>query len=173
MKGGGSASVHPDVANRREHPLELYCDDVRCLLSSSASRGRVNVSMAPRSSLEAAACFAAVSLVNVAACRTPCIGGSGAPKGDVRGVGAGGRSRTRDQRFTKPLLYQLSYAGPRERALNLHGFFLSLKGFNDPYLNRTMGCSLTEAPWPGSGRQRGFCSLPYCSRAILSTCHLV
>ena len=26
--------------------------------------------------------------------------------------GAGTRSRTRDLRFTKPLLYQLSYAGP-------------------------------------------------------------
>ena len=31
--------------------------------------------------------------------------------------------------FTKPLLYQLSYAGPRARVHNLHGFFLSLKGF--------------------------------------------
>jgi hypothetical protein len=27
-------------------------------------------------------------------------------------VGAGSRNRTHDQRFTKPLLYQLSYAGP-------------------------------------------------------------
>ena len=26
-------------------------------------------------------------------------------------VGAGSRNRTHDQRFTKPLLYQLSYAG--------------------------------------------------------------
>jgi hypothetical protein len=28
--------------------------------------------------------------------------------------GAGSRNRTHDQRFTKPLLYQLSYAGVRE-----------------------------------------------------------
>jgi hypothetical protein len=28
--------------------------------------------------------------------------------------GAGSRNRTHDQRFTKPLLYQLSYAGPGE-----------------------------------------------------------
>ena len=27
-------------------------------------------------------------------------------------AGAGGRTRTDDRRFTKPLLYQLSYAGP-------------------------------------------------------------
>ena len=27
------------------------------------------------------------------------------------GIGAGSRNRTHDQRFTKPLLYQLSYAG--------------------------------------------------------------
>ena len=27
------------------------------------------------------------------------------------GFGAGSRTRTHDQRFTKPLLYQLSYAG--------------------------------------------------------------
>ena len=32
-----------------------------------------------------------------------------APKGRDRG--AGSRNRTHDQRFTKPLLYQLSYAG--------------------------------------------------------------
>jgi hypothetical protein len=31
--------------------------------------------------------------------------------------------------FTKPLPYQLSYAGSREKSHNLHGFFLSLKGF--------------------------------------------
>jgi hypothetical protein len=31
--------------------------------------------------------------------------------------------------ITKPLLYQLSYAGPRTKNHNLHGFFLSLKGF--------------------------------------------
>ena len=35
---------------------------------------------------------------------------------DVRGQvdGAGARNRTRDLRFTKPLLYQLSYTGLRE-----------------------------------------------------------
>lgn len=113
--------------------------------------------------------------------------------------GAGEWTRTIDLLITNQLLYQLSYAGPHIRAHNLHGFFLSLKGFfvqqqtmderqdslrpthwltDQPggtgrYLNRTTGCSLTEAPWPGPGRQRGFCSLPYCSRAILSTCHLV
>ncbi len=43
--------------------------------------------------------------------------------------GAGDWNRTSDLRFTKPLLYQLSYAGPRARAHNLHGFFLSLKEF--------------------------------------------
>jgi hypothetical protein len=32
-------------------------------------------------------------------------------------------------RFTKPLLYQLSYAGPHVGAHNLHRFFLSLEGF--------------------------------------------
>jgi hypothetical protein len=32
-------------------------------------------------------------------------------------------------RFTKPLLYQLSYASPHVGAHNLHGFFLSFKGF--------------------------------------------
>ena len=32
-------------------------------------------------------------------------------------------------RFTKPLLYQLSYAGPHAKVHNLHGFFLSLKEF--------------------------------------------
>jgi hypothetical protein len=30
---------------------------------------------------------------------------------DHIGIGAGSRNRTHDQRFTKPLLYQLSYAG--------------------------------------------------------------
>ena len=30
--------------------------------------------------------------------------------------GAGSRNRTHDQRFTKPLLYQLSYAGPEKIA---------------------------------------------------------
>ena len=41
------------------------------------------------------------------------------------------------------------------------------------YLNLATGCSLTKAPWPGPGRQRGSCLFPYCSRAILSTCPLV
>jgi hypothetical protein len=41
------------------------------------------------------------------------------------------------------------------------------------YLNLATGCSLTMAPWPGPGRQRGSCSFPYCSRAILDTCPLV
>jgi hypothetical protein len=31
--------------------------------------------------------------------------------------------------ITKPLLYQLSYAGSGAKAHNLHGFVLSLKGF--------------------------------------------
>ena len=33
------------------------------------------------------------------------------PEGFGLGFGAGSRNRTHDQRFTKPLLYQLSYAG--------------------------------------------------------------
>jgi hypothetical protein len=37
---------------------------------------------------------------------------TGAPPGAL--TGAGSRNRTHDQRFTKPLLYQLSYAGMRE-----------------------------------------------------------
>ncbi|MEK6640112.1 MAG: hypothetical protein AABZ17_05520, partial [Nitrospirota bacterium] len=37
-----------------------------------------------------------------------------------------------DLRFTKPLLYQLSYAGSHVKHHNLHGFFLSLKGFFAP-----------------------------------------
>ena len=41
------------------------------------------------------------------------------------------------------------------------------------YLNLATGCSLTMDPWPGPGRQRGSCSFPYCSRAILDTCPLV
>jgi hypothetical protein len=115
-------------------------------------------------------------------------------------AGAGDWNRTSDLRFTKPLLYQLSYAGPCARAHNLHVFFLSLKEFfvqrqttvekqnspsptlwltdqpsgrNGRYLNRATGCSLTEAPWPGPGRQSGSCALPYCSWATLSTCPLV
>jgi hypothetical protein len=32
-----------------------------------------------------------------------------------RGCGAGARTRTADLRFTKPLLYQLSYAGALKR----------------------------------------------------------
>jgi hypothetical protein len=31
------------------------------------------------------------------------------------------------------------------------------------YLNWAIGCSLTEAPRPGPGRQRDSCPLPYCS----------
>jgi hypothetical protein len=46
-------------------------------------------------------------------------------------------------------------------------------GCNGRYLDRATGCSLTKAPWPGPGRQRGSCSLSYCSWAILSTCPLV
>ena len=39
-----------------------------------------------------------------------------------RQFGAGSRNRTHDQRFTKPLLYQLSYAGPaRDGAAMLSG----------------------------------------------------
>src|SRR5438552_3835731 len=39
-----------------------------------------------------------------------------------RESGAGSRNRTHDQRFTKPLLYQLSYAGPaRDGASVLRG----------------------------------------------------
>ena len=34
---------------------------------------------------------------------------------------------------------------------------------NGRYLNWATGCSLTSAPWPGPGRQRGSCFLPYCS----------
>ena len=42
--------------------------------------------------------------------------------------GAGDWNRTSDLRFTKPLLYQLSYAGFwEEEALPYHGFFSRLK----------------------------------------------
>ena len=42
--------------------------------------------------------------------------------------GAGDWNRTNDLRFTKPLLYQLSYAGFRkEETLPYHGFFTGLK----------------------------------------------
>ena len=46
--------------------------------------------------------------------------------------------------------------------------WLKTAGANGHHLNRATGCSLTEAPWPGAGRQRGSCSW-----ATLSTCHLV
>ena len=39
-------------------------------------------------------------------------------RADAR-IGAPGRNRTRDQRFTKPLLYQLSYKGTALRLAHL------------------------------------------------------
>ena len=43
--------------------------------------------------------------------------------------GAGDWNRTSDLRFTKPLLYQLSYAGHLACNKNLHGFEVRLKWF--------------------------------------------
>ncbi len=56
-------------------------------------------------------------------------------------------------RFTKPLLYQLSYTGPQVGAHNLHGFFLSLKGFLP--INRRETGYLHPTLWLSTSRQDG------------------
>jgi hypothetical protein len=45
----------------------------------------------------------------------------------LQSTGAGDWNRTSDLRFTKPLLYQLSYAGFGRDLRNLHGFWGRLK----------------------------------------------
>ena len=45
------------------------------------------------------------------------------PESFELGCGAGSRNRTHDQRFTKPLLYQLSYAGPLARCVITRLFY--------------------------------------------------
>ena len=80
---------------------------------------------------EAVECHATEGQSAIIRNQTP--GGHGKNERDsfevLENYGAGDLDRTGDLRFTKPLLYQLSYAGPWPRANNLHVFFLSLKGF--------------------------------------------
>ena len=107
--------------------------------------------------------------------------------------GAGDWNRTSDLRFTKPLLYQLSYAGFSEGRgpyPNTAFSYASRENLGEehhsevraqysshlkevPHFNLATGWSLTVAPWPGPGTQSGSCSLPICSRAILRTCPFV
>ncbi len=51
----------------------------------------------------------------------------------IENAGAGDWNRTSDLRFTKPLLYQLSYAGAERGPITYTGFFSASRGF-------CMGC---------------------------------
>src|SRR6185503_9197616 len=97
----------------------------------------------------------------------------GGEKKDKEGAGAGDWNRTSDLRFTKPLLYQLSYAGLCEgRGPTLSRVFPKPQGERQDHLSFATGWSRTIAPWPGPGTQSGSCSLPNCSWAIFATCPL-